>query len=64
MDALDYIRIAYDIPWWKRKWIMKFGSEEQKKKLLELHFFKKWPTVYVASNPDNIKWANLRYPLR
>lgn len=64
MDALDHVRIAYDIPWWKRMMIMKFGSEERKEKLKKLHFFKKWPTVHVASEPDNIKWANLRYPLR
>lgn len=64
MDALDYVRMAYDISWWRRNMIMRFGTSEQKEELLKLHFFKKWPTVHVASEPDNIKWANLRYSLK
>ena len=43
MDALDHIRMAYDIPRWKVWAIMKFGSEEKKEELRPLHFFKKWP---------------------
>ena len=64
MDALDHVRVAYNIPWWKRNFLLYFGTSEQKEELYKLYFFMKWPTVQVASEPDNIKWANLRYPLR
>lgn len=61
---MDHVRVAYDIPNWKREWTLKFGSSEETEEMKKLYFFKKWPTVNVASEPDNIKWANLRYPLR
>lgn len=41
-----------------------FGSiccKEDQKRMRRLHFFKKWPKIEEACEPDNIKWTNLGY---
>ena len=64
MDALDHIRNAYRVGKCERKCTMWFGDiccSAKKTELKKKHFFKEWPDVHVACEPDNIKWENLGY---
>ena len=59
MDALDHIRNAYTVGKCDYFWTMRCGQfccADKKKAMLAKHFFKKWPKVTVACEPDNIKW--------
>lgn len=61
MDALDYVLKAYSVSNFVKWFQMNQGSEKQKTQIMSRHFFKRWPTVAVAPEPDNIKWPNLKY---
>lgn len=61
MDAMDHVFRAYKIGACKRCCIMKCGCccKQKQAELKKLHFFKRWPNIEVACEPDNIKWFNL-----
>jgi hypothetical protein len=57
MDSLDYVRKAYKIGWYKRKYIMCCKDRYYKDKydeLKKMEIYKKWPKITVADDPDNI----------
>lgn len=64
MDALDYIFHAYKKNWLKRMCIVKFFSKlgcfkKEAAEYKRMYFFKQWPEIEVACEPDNIQWKNL-----
>jgi len=63
MDTVDLILDSYDDDGCcNRCCVMSFGScfcENEKAALSKKHFFKTWPEVIRADEPDNIKWENL-----
>lgn len=62
---MEAVRDAYKVgafEYWSK--MSCFGSlccKEDQRRLKRLHFFKKWPKVEEACEPDNIKWENLGY---
>lgn len=66
MDGAEAVLDAYKVSWIKRFCIMKFGGAcciDSQKAMKRLHFFKRWPNVRVACDPDNINWFNLKTKL-
>jgi hypothetical protein len=66
MDAYDIVLNAYkEVGSCNRCCAMScFGScccSARQAELKKMHFFKKWPKINQASEPDNIKWENLGY---
>lgn len=63
MCGLETVREAYNVGGFEYYSKMScFGScccPSEQKRLKKLHFFKKWPKIELASEPDNIKWENL-----
>ena len=61
MDAMDHVFNAYKVGRCKRCCIMRCGCccKEKQAELKKKHFFKRWPNIEVACEPDNIKWFNL-----
>ena len=66
MDSLDYVHNAYKkVGSCRRCCVMcckgYCGCDKEYKDLKKKHFFKRWPKVSTACEPDNIKWENLGY---
>jgi hypothetical protein len=62
MDALDMVLRAYDVGACKRRCVMcccRGCCPSYNESLEKKHFFKKWPNISKACEPDNIKWQNL-----
>jgi hypothetical protein len=63
MDAMEIVKRAYEVGTFE-KWVKMgcLGScccSSEHRRLKKLHFFKKWPKIEDACEPDNIKWMNL-----
>lgn len=62
MEDLERVEKAYKINRMSKWCILKCCCFKTKKaEIKRKHFFKKWPSVSVSTNPDNIKWENLGY---
>jgi len=61
MDGLEHVLDAYKVGCCDRFFTMNLGCccPERRAKLKKKHFFKRWPDLDVACDPDNIKWFNL-----
>ena len=59
MDGLDMVMKAYEVGACKRKCTMcccRCCCPKYRESLEKKHFFKKWPQLNKACEPDNIKW--------
>lgn len=60
MEGMEVVKRAYDVSYFEYYIKMScFGScccEPEHKRMKRKHFFKKWPKIDEACEPDNIKW--------
>jgi hypothetical protein len=60
MNGQEMVKRAYDVNTFE--YITKMGCcgsifcKAEQKRMKRKHFFKKWPKVEEACEPDNIKW--------
>ena len=62
MDGLQHVLDAYKVGFCDYYCTMKLGHiccSARHARMKKKHFFKKWPQLSVACDPDNIKWFNL-----
>lgn len=61
MDGLECALRAYKVGWFRYYFLMYLGCccPERRAAMRKKHFFKKWPELSIACDPDNIKWFNL-----
>lgn len=65
MHGMEMVKKAYDVNAFEYYTKMGcFGGlccKAEQTRMRRKHFFKKWPKVDEACEPDNIKWQNLGY---
>lgn len=63
MHGMQLVKNAYNIGsfeyWTKMSCFADCCCSSEKQRIKKLHFFKKWPRIEEAMEPDNIKWDNL-----
>ena len=61
MDGLELALRAYNVGLCHYFSVMYLGCicPEKRDAMRKKHFFKKWPQLNIACDPDNIKWFNL-----
>jgi hypothetical protein len=63
MQAIEPLKRAYNVGKCKRCCILSFGCccSQKHKELKRKYFFKQWPRITNACDPDNIKYENLGF---